>query len=236
VLVDAGPDPALIDACLRRLDVSVLDTVVLTHFHADHVDGLPGALAGRGVREILSSPVHEPAYQWRQVDAWAKARGIPIRAVTVGDHLDWTGVTADVWWPARRISQGSVPNNASVVLAVHSGPLHVLLLGDVEREAGHAILLELRRDPAMAAEARSLDVVKAPHHGSSNLDPDLMSAVAAPIAVISVGINNDYGHPAAAALTVLRRDGSAVFRTDQRGDIAVVARGSTEVGVTWRRR
>ena len=60
VLVDAGPDPTSVNACLRRLDVRVLDSVVLSHFHADHVDGLPGALAGREVREILASPVREP--------------------------------------------------------------------------------------------------------------------------------------------------------------------------------
>jgi competence protein ComEC len=155
--------------------------------------------------------------------------------VSAGDHLDWPGVSADVWWPARRIPDGSVPNNASVVLAVRAGPLQALLLGDVEREAAHAILLELRRHPGMAAEARSFDVVKAPHHGSANLDPGLMAEVRAPIAVISVGKDNDYGHPSPAALKVLRDDGYTAFRTDQRGDIAVVTTGD-EVGVTWSRR
>ena len=52
VLVDAGPDPAAINTCLGRLHITVLDSVVLSHFHADHVDGLPGAFAGRDVREI----------------------------------------------------------------------------------------------------------------------------------------------------------------------------------------
>jgi beta-lactamase superfamily II metal-dependent hydrolase len=139
VLVDAGPDPALIDGCLRRLGVQALDSVVLTHFHADHVDGLPGALAGRSVREILATPVHEPDFQWREVQRWAAGRGIPVRAVSAGDRLYWPGITADVWWPARRIAAGSVPNNASVVLAVRAGPLRALLLGDVEAQAEQAM-------------------------------------------------------------------------------------------------
>jgi competence protein ComEC len=235
VLVDAGPDPAAVNACLRRLDVAVLDSVVLTHLHADHVDGLPGALAGREVREVLTTPVHEPDYQWQEVQRWTQARRIPVRALSVGDHLQWAGVTAEVWWPQRRISSGSVPNNASVVLAVRSGPVDLLLLGDVEHEAAHAVLLELRRDPAMAVEAGRFDVVKVAHHGSGNLDEDLLAEVAAPVAVISVGKDNDYGHPSPKALEVLRRNGYAVFRTDQRGDVAVVAQGGG-VGVTWRRR
>ncbi len=235
VLVDAGPDPTAINACLRRLRVTVLDSVVLSHFHADHVDGLPGALAGRTVREVLATPVREPSYQWKEVEAWTRARGIPVVDLHAGDRLSWPGVTAEVWWPQRRISSGSVPNNASVVLSVRSGAVDLLLLGDVEHEAAHAVLLELRRDPVMAARAGSFDVVKVAHHGSSNLDEDLMAEVAAPVAVISVGRDNDYGHPSRKALEVLRRNGYAVFRTDQRGDVAVVERGG-QVGVTWQRR
>ena len=233
VLVDAGPEPAAINSCLRRLHVVALDSVVLSHFHADHVDGLPGALEGRQVREILVSPVHDPPYQSKEVQRWAQARGIPIRELAAGDHLTWQGVSADVWWPARRIESGSVPNNASVVLAVQSGQLDLLLLGDVEREAAHAVLLETRRNAAMASQVRHFDVVKVAHHGSANLDDGLIATVASPVAVISVGKDNDYGHPSAKALEVLRRDGYTTFRTDQRGDIAVVLEGG-RAAVTWR--
>ena len=113
--------------------------------------------------------------------------------------------------------------------------MHLLLLGDVEREAAHALLLQLRRDPAMAAQAAGFDVVKVAHHGSGNLDEGLLAEVRAPVAVVSVGQDNDYGHPSPKALEVLRRNGYAVLRTDQRGDVAVVA-VDDDVGVTWRRR
>ena len=52
VVVDAGPDPALVDRCLDRLDVERVPLLVLTHFHADHVDGLAGVYAGRRVGEV----------------------------------------------------------------------------------------------------------------------------------------------------------------------------------------
>ena len=233
VLVDAGPDPPLVDRCLSHLGVDTLDAVVLTHFHADHVDGLGGAVDGRSVRQLLVGPVREPAESADEVERVARAHGIPMAVLHAGDRLTLGDVTAAVWSPSRRISEGSVPNNASLVLAARTGTVDALLLGDVEREAAHDLLLRLRREPSMALAATGFEVVKTPHHGSANLDDDLMAAVAAPVGIISVGEDNDYGHPAPHQLDVLRRDGYAVYRTDQRGDVAVVERGgvvSVETG------
>ena len=234
VLVDTGPDPPAVDGCLDRLGVDTLDAVILTHFHADHVEGLPGAIAGRAVAQLLTTPVTEPAYQAGEVRAWARARGIPVGTLDDGDSLDLGDMHAQVWAPARRIDAGSVPNNASVVLAVRVGEVDALLLGDVEREAAHDLLLRMRRDPAMASQASSFDLVKTPHHGSANLDPALMAAVRAPVGVVSVGVDNDYGHPTAAHLEMLRRNGYAVRRTDRDGDVACLERGGRVRVVTLR--
>jgi competence protein ComEC len=233
VLVDAGPDPPLVDRCLSHLAVDTLDAVVLTHFHADHVDGLSGAVDGRTVGQLLVGPVREPAESADEVDRVARAHGIPVTVLHAGDRLTTGDVTAAVWSPARRIGAGSVPNNASLVLAARTGTVDALLLGDVEREAAHDLLLRIRREPSMALAATGFEVVKTPHHGSANLDDDLMAAVAAPVGIISVGKDNDYGHPAPHQLDVLRREGYAVYRTDQRGDVAVVEHGgvvSVETG------
>ena len=220
VVIDAGPDPELIDACLTRLHVDVVDAIVLTHFHADHVDGLPGVLHGRTVRQILTSPVAEPAFQVREVKGWAAAADIPMQPLYPGDQLRWGSVQAAVLWPARVIREGSVPNNGSVVLSADIGGLRALMLGDLETLAAHQVLLELRRDPAYGAGI-GYDVLKVAHHGSRLQDPALLTEVGAPVALISVGADNTYGHPAPGALDLLQAAGSRVFRTDQRGDIAV---------------
>ena len=78
-------------------------------------------------------------------------------------------------------------------------------------------------------------MVKAPHHGSANVDPDFLAAVRAPAAVISVGADNDYGHPAPSLLALLRQQGYATFRTDRDGDIALVSDASG-VGIAVRDR
>ncbi|WP_370892444.1 DNA internalization-related competence protein ComEC/Rec2 [Janibacter sp. GXQ6167] len=225
VVIDAGAEPAPVDGCLGRLGVTQVEAVILTHFHADHVGGLEGILDGRRVERIIVTPVAEPVSEALRVRQLGAAAQIPVSEVVAGDHLRFAGVEADVWWPAQPISSGSVPNNASIVLAVRSGPLDAVLLGDIEREAGGAIMRHLRSHPDLLASARGLDVVKVAHHGSANLDPALAEQLAAPVAVISVGADNSYGHPAPSLLRLLAREGSAVWRTDQRGDIAIIAVG-----------
>jgi competence protein ComEC len=77
-----------------------------------------------------------------------------------------------------------------------------------------------------------VDVLKVPHHGSRHQDPELLARLGARLAVVSVGADNDYGHPAAATLALLRRSGMKVERTDRDGDVAVVVRdGQLEVRV-----
>jgi competence protein ComEC len=243
VVVDTGPDAGAVSPCLRRLDVAHVDAVVLTHFDADHISGLADLLDRWPVTEILVSVVAEPTEGAAEVSRLAADHRIPVRVLRAGDRLVWEEVTAMVWWPARPVHSGSLSNNASVVLAVESGlapasgepdrRVRALLLGDIEREAGRAILTRLRREPVWTDVADRLDLVKTPHHGSPNIDERLVRALPAPRAAVSVGADNDYGHPAPSHLDLYRSVGSVVVRTDEAGDIALLSRGP-EGEVRWR--
>jgi competence protein ComEC len=76
------------------------------------------------------------------------------------------------------------------------------------------------------------DVLKVPHHGSRYQDLDLLTSLGARLALVSVGADNDYGHPAASTLVALEATGARVLRTDLDGDLVVVERDGRLAAVT----
>ncbi|WP_329223826.1 ComEC/Rec2 family competence protein [Streptomyces sp. NBC_01485] len=227
VVVDAGPDPTLVDRCLRALGITRVPLVVLTHFHADHVAGLPGVLRGREVGAIETTGFEQPVDQVEFVRKEAQARGVPVVRAVAGEQrragaLDWEVL----WPPPRPAPEPDGPNDASVTLLVRSAGLRMLMLGDLEPPAQQALL----RSPA-AALLRGVDVLKVAHHGSAYQDPGLIRAVAPRLALISCGADNPYGHPAPSTVAALRAGGAVVLRTDRDGALAVVAGPGGEVRV-----
>ncbi|GGR17812.1 membrane protein [Streptomyces aurantiogriseus] len=222
VVVDAGPDPALVDRCLRTLGITRIPLVVLTHFHADHVAGLPGVLRGRAVGAIETTGFEEPVDQVEFVRREAEARRVPVVRAVAGERRRVGGLEWEVLWPpARPVPAPEGPNDASVTLLVRSGGLRMLLLGDLEPPAQQA----LSRSPA-AALLGGVDVLKVAHHGSAYQDPDLIRAVAPRLALISCSEDNPYGHPAPSTVAALRAMGAVVMRTDLDGALAVAGTGT----------
>lgn len=219
VVVDAGPDAALVDGCLSRLGITRVPLMVLTHFHADHVAGLAGVLARREVDRVVTTSLLEPPSGVEDVLAAAGEAGLAptvsgLSTTTYGDVI-----VQQLGPPAGPSLAGTgedgAANNASVVLLAQVGGLRVLLTGDVESEGQRAL--------ARALPGLRVDVLKMPHHGSANQDGAFLASLDARVVLVPVGADNGYGHPAADALAPLVAGGAQIARTDQEGDLAVVA-------------
>ncbi|SDO22662.1 competence protein ComEC [Nakamurella panacisegetis] len=214
IVVDAGPDAALMDACLRRLKIGTVPLVVLTHLHADHVDGLAGVLAGRSVGAIAVGPDRDSPSAWRTINDRATAKGIPVVGLPRGTHWASGDLAVDVLGPTSAFrGTDSDENNDSVVLMARIAGLRILMTGDVQNEAQQQ-LLDNGAD-------LSADVLEQPHHGSAKILPTFIAAVHPQVSVIGVGRDNDYGQPSPKALAQLSSVGAQVLRTDLQGDAAV---------------
>ena len=215
VVVDTGPDPGLVDACLDRLGIGTIPLLVLTHLHADHIDGLAGAIDGRSVGAIAVGPGRDPVSAWTGVVRQAAELQIPLVEFTPGLRWESGEVTLNVLGPKKEFrGTDSDPNNDSLVVKAERDGERILLSGDIEIEAQQALL---NADVDLAA-----DVLKVPHHGSAKLLDRFVKAVSPRVAVIGVGVDNDYGHPSQRALDLLQSDGiETILRTDQQGDVSV---------------
>jgi competence protein ComEC len=232
ILVDAGPDP---DRLLTLLDARVpawdrrIDLLVLTHPHEDHVAG-----AALLVRRYRVAKVAEPGMRgsgpgWSALVTALAAAGRSTERLAAGDRIDIDGATIAVLWPRR----GTVPeapaatgagvNDVSIVLDVRFGNRRVLLMGDAEQEVDESLLAA----GAISAAGPRVDVLKVAHHGSGTASTAaLLAAMRPSVAVISVGADNDYGHPARSTLERLTSAGARVFRTDQAGTVDVSTDGT----------
>ncbi len=209
-LIDTGPAPAPLARCLADLGISHIDLLVLTHFDLDHRGGV-AAVQGR-VGEVLHGPI----------DGLDDARGLEHLAAggarITSAVRGMTGMLGEsrwrVLWPRATTAPG---NDGSVAVDFRGGGVPTsLFLGDLS-EAGQQ---------AMAADApllASYQVVKVAHHGSADQDPTLYERIHPSLSIVSVGADNDYGHPRAETLDMLDALHSRIVRTDQEGMIAVWA-------------
>ena len=216
VVVDTGPDPISIDKCLQNLGIEHISLLILTHDHADHVEGLPGVLHRRRVDEMWLSPLDDPPYEFARVRAWSQ--NIPMRRAPVGRTVHLGEVQISPLWPQRTMSE-SAPNNSSVALLVVVKGIRIFLAADMETPAQEELLSYLlaHRD----IPARNIDVLKVAHHGSAKQSPALSAYLHPRFALVSVGARNSYHHPAPLTLHLFAY--SRLFRTDRDGAVAVIA-------------
>ncbi len=228
-IIDGGAHPLAMTRFLSdrmRFNDKRIDLVVATHPHADHISGLPPVLARYEVANVLERRIQydSAAYlEWRRaVDAEAAEGAVIINATPSQALLLGDGVRLEILGPPPVPLTGAASHadNASVVLRLVYGDISVLFTGDMRGEAERALL-------ASGALVDS-DALKVAHHGSATgTTREFLRAVSPAAAVISVGADNRFGHPAPDVLRRLREYVSPdlLLLTSQRGDIEFITDG-----------
>lgn len=203
LLYDAGPRSGSFDLgarvvlpSLRKLGVGELDMLLLSHADADHAGGSAAVAKGMPIKRVVGG----------------ETEGLPSSLGTQpcvsGERWTWDGVTFELWqWP------DAISGNAkSCVLQVQANGERLLLTGDIDRAAEHALL-------ASPLAVRT-DWLQAPHHGSrSSSSWPFVERLAPRSVLISRGRHNAFGHPHPQVMERYRRLGSQVYDSAEQGAV-----------------
>jgi competence protein ComEC len=211
VLVDGGPPGDGLERKLEAAGVESLGAVIATHDQADHVGGIEELLGAMPVDRLVYARLG------RDLVARAAATGATPERVAAGRELRWGRLRLRVLWPPPELLSWSVPiadpNQQALVIEARWRDFTMLLTADAEAES-------------VPIEAGPVDVLKIAHHGSEDAGLGaLLDRIHPRLAVISVGSDNPYGHPAPRTLATLEEHGVKVLRTDDDGAIAIDVEG-----------
>ena len=230
IVVDTGPIPSAMQRCLQRLRIIQVPLLIISHFHADHVEGAAGVMQHGRVGQLWVSPLAPPGALSAIIGQQALQNGIPVSAPIPGTKAKVGEAELQVVGPVDHVAsdqdESSMQNDSSLVIMVTVAGLRLLLTGDIEPPGQQAILRS-------GADLRA-DVLKVPHHGSAYQHPEFIAATQARLAVVSAGIDNEYGHPAPRTVQLARSLGMTVLSTDQNGSIAVRQGGERLAATTQR--
>ena len=222
MLIDGGSpgNSSFLYAYLQRNQIDHLDYIVCSHAHSDHVGGLAGALNYADV-DVAYAPVTD--YDSRAFQSFVRYLDAQDKAITVpspGDSFRLGRAEAAILAPIDMSLAEADMNNSSIILRIEFGNTSFLFTGDAETEEEASVLL--------AGTNVASTVLKVGHHGSySSTSEAFLAAVAPEYAVISVGADNEYGHPHLGPLSRLQNVCKAVYRTDENGEIVCWSDGET---------
>jgi competence protein ComEC len=221
ILIDGGPD----DTVLRRLGEVMpfydrsLDAIILTHPHADHVNGLVKVLERYEVGMVVESGASYASSAYEEWERRIKDKHIPHVIAVSGQRLIAGGdLRLDMIAPLESFDGVSRKNvhDAMVVAKLVYGETSVLFTGDMEDD--------LERKLVYFGAPLDADILKVGHHGSKTSSAEgFLRAVSPEAAVISSGEKNRYGHPHEDVLIRLKQFGVFLHRTDEEGTVVLTA-------------
>ncbi len=224
ILIDGGPDDKVLSAMSRVLPFyeRTIDAVVLTHPHADHVNGLVEVLKRYQVKQVMITGVDSKLAAYGTFLDLIRQKKIVVLLADGSHDYQIGNVVLDMLYPFQSL-QGQVLknwNNSSIVFRAIYGKRIFYFSGDLEKEKERELV------------AKNLDLhadfLKAGHHGSktSSTEP-FLDRVHPKFAAISCGVANKFHHPHPSTLAHLAQHGIKTYRTDLDGTVEAVSDGNS---------
>lgn len=211
---------------LWRKKIATVQTLVLSHPHPDHLNGLLFIARHFHVRELWTNgdPVESPQYlELLRIASEKNIRILGLEALKKPQTVD--NVVFEVLYPPpdfvkrKKRERWRTTNNNSLVIKVTLKGVSFLLPGDIEAEGEQELV-------GLAGNRLKSDILVVPHHGSkTSSTPRFLACVDPSIAVISSG-KKKAGLPHETVLRHYKARSCRVFRTDRHGAITIITDGT----------
>lgn len=218
VLYDGGgrQHSSYVVSYMKHHGVEKLRYIFASHYDEDHIAGLIGALRAFPVTEAVIPNYQADTSIYNSFMSAVKDAEI-LSFAGAGDEFNFGNARITVLYAADGSEE--TENDKSTVISVTTGDFSCIITGDAEWETEEKLI--------RSKAPLDCDVYIVGHHGSSSSSsPDFVAAMSPRISIISVGADNDYGHPTKKTLETLSDNGSTVYRTDLSGEITVTSDGS----------
>lgn len=223
LLYDGGDRGAssFVVAYLEDQGVTELDYVIASHYDADHISGLVGALNVYDTEVVLAPDYETDSQIYDSFQEKAAAQGLTVTHPEPGDSYELGNASFTVLSPIQ--DEYSDDNDYSVAIRLEDGDTSFLFTGDAS--------VDSEAEMIASGETLQSDVLVLGHHGSSTSSSDaFLDAVDPSAAVVSCGLSNSYGHPHREIMEAIQSRGCDLYRTDLQGTLTAVSDGS---GITW---
>ena len=224
MLIDAGTNNMgnTVVQNLKDLGITKIDYLVGTHPHEDHIGGMDDVINNFEIGTIYMPKVQTNTKTFEDVLDAISNKGLTITTPEVGYVFEVGNTKCEVMCAGTGTTEeNSNLNLSSIVIRMVYGEESFLFMGDAEEKNESS-----RQWPQTT-------VLKVGHHGSDTSSSEsFLNQVKPEISVISVGINNTYGHPKKTTLDKLNALETSIYRTDQNGTITITCDGTNCVVTT----
>ena len=224
MLIDAGTNNMgnTVVQNLKDLGITKIDYLVGTHPHEDHIGGMDDVINNFEIGTIYMPKVQTNTKTFEDVLDAISNKGLTITTPEVGYVFEAGNTKCEAMCAGTGTTEeNSNLNLSSIVIRMVYGEESFLFMGDAEEKNESS-----RQWPQTT-------VLKVGHHGSDTSSSEsFLNQVKPEISVISVGINNTYGHPKKITLDKLNALETSIYRTDQNGTITITCDGTSCVVTT----
>lgn len=234
-LVDTGDvdHRDFIVARLKNYGISEFKGIILTHADSDHLGGFWAIAQNFKIDQVYDNGLEKSTSVYRTYLKTLKNKNIPRKALTKGDEVnlgnDVNFLVYAPWSDPIKDKKGNVDqNNNCVIGKLVYGKFSMLFTGDAEK---------LEEDRVIKEQNSKLfsHILKVGHHGSNGSSQEkFIRSIKPDFAVISVGLNNEYGHPGSQTLNRLIKEKVQVLRSDLQGTINIETDGKIWSFITER--